>query len=263
MNKIQDTPLVILAGGFGTRIMEYSHLIPKPMIEIGDQPIILHIMRYYSSFGVKKFIISAGYKSEIIKKYFSDINNFINDIEINTKNKTIDYLNKSKIDWTVKVIDTGLDTQTGGRIKNVEKYLEGENFFMTYGDGLSDVSIDKLYNFHKKNKKLATVTTVSPKSRFGILNFKKGNLVEFKEKPKEIKNFINAGFFVLNKRILNHILNSKTNFEQDVLTKLSKKNQLVGYKHNGFWQCMDTQRDKKLLDQLWISKKAPWITKRK
>ena len=258
MKKINNSPLVILAGGYGTRIMELSHLIPKPMIQIGNIPILLHIMKYYASFGVRRFIICGGYKCDVIKNYFKNLNLNNNDIEIDLSKNELKFLTKKYEDWSVIVADTGENTQTGGRIKRIKKYIDTNYFFMTYGDGLCDVNISNLLNFHLKNKKIATVTTVSPKSRFGLISYVNKNQISFREKPETDENFINAGFFVLSKDIFKSIKGDKTNFEKSTLSEISKKKQLIGFKHSGFWQCMDNQRDKLNLEKLWASKSPPW-----
>jgi glucose-1-phosphate cytidylyltransferase len=213
--------VVILAGGLGTRISEYTRFIPKPMIKIKRLPILVHIMKHYSKFGFNEFIIAVGYKGNIIKNYF--------------KNK--------KFHWKVNIIDTGINTMTGGRLKRLTKYLNDKSFFLTYGDGLSDVNIAKLLKFHKKNKKLITVTAVRPPARFGAIKVK-GNLVSyFKEKSRMDEGWINGGFFVVSKKFLSFIRNDKTYLEREPLEKASKLKELSAYRHNGFWQCIDSMRD--------------------
>jgi len=259
INNIDKIPLVILAGGFGTRISEETTKIPKPMVEIGGIPIILHIMNYYSKFGVNEFIICAGYKANILKEYFYSLTYSQSDLEFNLKDKKISFLTKNKKQWKIKIIDTGINTMTGGRIKKILKYIKSENFFMTYGDGLSNVNINSLYKLHLKHKKIATVTAVKPTSRFGYLKINKYNLVKkFEEKPIN-DDWINGGFFILNKKIYKYIKNSKTIFEKEPLEFLSQKKQLIAFKHKGFWQPMDTLRDKKVLEKIWMSKTVPWL----
>ena len=204
--------VVILAGGFGTRISEYTKKIPKPMVKINHLPILVHIMKHYSKYGFKDFYIAAGYKQKIIKNYFK----------------------KKFFDWNVKVINTGQNTMTGGRLKRLKKYLKNETFLLTYGDGLSNINITESIKFHKKHKKLATITVVQPAGRFGSINLKKNIVTNFVEKPKGDGGWINGGFFVLNKKIFNYIDGDETVWEKEPLTKLSKKGQLLGYKHNGF-----------------------------
>lgn len=213
--------VVILAGGFGTRLSEYTKSIPKPMIKIGGLPILVRIMKHYAKFGFNEFYIALGYKGNVIKNYFK----------------------KNKFNWKVNLISTGKNTMTGGRLKRLKKYLNGESFFLTYGDGLSDINIIKLLKFHKKNKKLVTVTAVRPPARFGALKLK-GNFVSyFKEKSRMDEGWINGGFFVVNFNFLNFIKNDKTYLEREPLEKISKLNQLSAYRHNGFWQCIDNMRD--------------------
>ena len=220
---------VILAGGKGTRISELSKTLPKPMIKVLNKPIILRIMKHYSKFGFKDFIIAAGYKKKIIKNYFSK-----KDI---TK------------EWNLKVIDTGLNTMTGGRVKRLEKYIKDQTFMLTYGDGLSSVNIKKLLKFHRKHKKIATLTAVRPPARFGAIKIKGKKISYFKEKSKLDEGWINGGFFVFEKKVFKFIKNDQTYLEREPLQKISKKNQLYAYKHSGFWQCRDTLRDKEILEK--------------
>jgi len=254
--------VVILAGGFGARISEESHLKPKPMIEIGNMPIIWHIMKIYSYYGHNDFIICCGYRGYIIKEYFANY-------YLHTSDITFDFANENKMiihnnvtePWRVTLVDTGLYTATGGRVGRIKKYIEDDTFLLTYGDGVSNVNINKVINFHKKNKKIATLTSVQPGARFGNIEFKKNEItVDFVEKRKENGGWINGGFMVLNREIFSYIKKGdKTIFEKDVLEKLSKENELAAYKHYGFWQCLDTMRDKILLDKLYESGKAPWM----
>jgi len=226
--------VVILAGGFGTRISEYTKFIPKPMIRINRVPLLLHIMNHYSKFGFNEFYIALGYKGNVIKNYF--------------KNK--------KFNWKINLVETGKNTMTGGRLKRLAKYLKGESFFLTYGDGLSDVNIIKLLRFHKKNKKLVTLTAVRPPARFGALKLK-GNLVKyFKEKSKMDEGWINGGFFVIDQKFLDFIKNDRIFLEREPLEKVTKMKELAAYRHNGFWQCVDTKRDLILLNKILKSKKG-------
>jgi len=220
------TKVVILAGGFGTRISEYSRTIPKPMIKINNKPIIIHIMEHYAKYGFKDFYIALGYKGSIIKQYFK----------------------KNKFDWNINLIDTGLKTMTGGRLKRLKKFLKNETFFLTYGDGVSNVNIKSLMKFHLKNKKIVTLTAVRPPARFGALKLK-GNIVKyFKEKSKLDEGWINGGFFVINPEFFNYIKSDKTFLEKEPLEKVTNIKQLAAFKHLGFWQCMDTKRDKEKLE---------------
>tara|TARA_B100000768_G_C11283429_1_gene380234 strand:+ start:5992 stop:6687 length:696 start_codon:yes stop_codon:yes gene_type:complete len=226
--------VVILAGGYGTRISEYTKTIPKPMIKINGIPIILHIINHYVSYGYKDFYIALGYKGEIIKKYFK-----------NLKDKK----------FNIHLINTGLKTMTGGRLKRLEKFLKGETFLATYGDGLSNININKLVEFHNKNKKLVTLSAVRPPARFGAIKFRGGNISYFKEKSNLDEGWINGGFFVINSNFLKYIDNDKTLLEKEPFEKLTKKKQLCGFKHKGFWQCMDTLRDKEILEKSIKQKK--------
>ena len=233
---------VILAGGRGTRLNEETKNIPKPMVKIGGKPILWHIMKIYSSYGINEFIICCGYKKEIIENYFKRYNS-----------------PKNKENWKVTLIDTGKESMTGGRLKRVKRLISNEKFFFfTYGDGISDINIKKLINFHLKNKKLATVTAVRPPGRYGVLNIKNLMVKKFSEKAKGGDGYINGGFFILSPKVLNLINSDKTTWEQEPMLKLAKKKQLMAYKHDGFWQSMDTYRDKLQLEELWKNKNAKW-----
>lgn len=249
---------VILAGGFGSRISEESTLIPKPLIEIGNKPIIWHIMKLYSYYGINEFIICCGYKGNLIKDYFINYSFLNSNIEINLKNNSIKLLNNTKEDWKITLVDTGISTMTGGRLKRIQEYVRNEKFFcLTYGDGLSDVNIKKLIEYHTKRKKFATITAVSSPSRFGDLEINSNKIVKkFLEKKnsKKAKDRINGGFLVLDPKIIKFIKNDQTVFERDTLSILAKKKQLSAYIHDGFWQCMDTQREKMILEKMWKTK---------
>ena len=231
--------LVIFAGGYGTRISEESDYIPKPMVKIGKKPILWHIIKYYSVFGFSNFIICAGYKIEVLKEYFKN--------------------NKAKFEksWNIKIVNTGKNSNTGERLKRVEKYLDN-TFCLTYGDGLSNVNIKKLVQFHKKNKTIATLITVKPIPHYGKIQFKGNIVTKFFEKDQKKENWINAGFFVCEKEIFKYLKKKNSIFETDVLPVLAKRKKLLAYKHKKFWYCMDTLRDKRYLNNLWISKRAPW-----
>ncbi len=225
--------VILLAGGFGTRIPEYTKTIPKPMIDIAGKPMLLHIMKHYAKYGFKDFYIALGYRGEIIKKFF----------------------NKKFFDWNINLIETGKITMTGGRLKRLKKYVGKETFMMTYGDGLSDVNLRKLLQFHKKNKKLVTLTTVRPPARFGVLKLKGQSVSYFKEKAKLDEGWINGGFFVMEPEFLKFIKNDNTYLEREPLEIMTKKKQLAAFRHEGFWQCMDTKRDKDKLDKILNTKK--------
>lgn len=250
---------VILAGGFGTRISEESHLRPKPMIELGEHPILWHIMKYYSTFGINEFVILAGYKQNKIKEYFANYFIYNSDITFYMVNNSIEVHRKNAEDWKVTVLDTGINTMTGGRIKRAEKFIGKEPFMLTYGDGVSDVDIDKLLAFHKQHGKIATITTVSIAQQKGILEIENdGRIKTFREKEADDSALINGGYMVLNPEIFDYLKGDDTVFEKDPLTKLAAEGQLMGFEHKGFWQCMDTQREKQKLEELWASGNAPW-----
>ena len=248
---------VILAGGRGTRISEESTIRPKPLIEIGGKPIIWHIMKNYSYHGINDFVICCGYKAELVKEYFTNFGLYSSDISVDLRKKKIIYHKKKIENWKITLIDTGLETQTGGRIKRIKNYLK-DTFCLTYGDGLSNVDISKSIKFHKKNNKLATMTTIQPQGRFGAVNIKNNLVTEFREKPLGDGGWINGGFFVLNKKIFKYLKKSPCVWEQEPLEQLAKNNQLNAFKHNGFWYAMDTLRDKNFLEGLWDKKEAPW-----
>lgn len=254
--------VVILAGGFGTRISEESHLKPKPMIEIGGKPILWHIMKLYSHHGFNDFIICGGYKQEIIKDFFASY--FIRNSDVTfdlTDSKNIVIHNNVSESWKVTVVDTGLHTMTGGRVKRIKDYIGNNSFLLTYGDGVSDLDIGKLVEFHKKNKKLVTISAVQPEGRFGIIEMdEKGRVHSFREKAKEDSGWINVGFMVCEPEMINFIEGDRTILEKEPLEQLINLEQLICYKHDGFWQCMDTVRDKEKLENLIEKGKAPWIT---
>jgi glucose-1-phosphate cytidylyltransferase len=251
--------VVLLAGGFGTRISEESQHKPKPMIEIGDMPILWHIMKTYSHYGFKEFIICAGYKQHVIKQWFADYFLHTSDItfDFSQGNKIIVHHARSE-DWKVTVVDTGLHTMTGGRLKRIRKYLGDEPFFMTYGDGVADVDIPATLAFHRSHGKLATMTAIRPESRYGIIDLEGDQVQSFREKSQNDVGWINAGFMVLDPRVLDYVAGDSVMFERDPMENLAKDGQLMCYRHEGFWQCMDTLRDKQKLDGLWESGSAPW-----
>tara|TARA_X000000950_G_scaffold278092_1_gene368493 strand:+ start:463 stop:1236 length:774 start_codon:yes stop_codon:yes gene_type:complete len=251
--------LVILAGGKGSRISEETISKPKPLIEIGGMPIIWHIMKYYSCFGIDEFIICCGYKGYLLKEFFANYLLHTSDVIINTSDRNIKVLKKSNENWKISLIDTGENSNTAGRILRIQKYVK-DNFLLTYGDGLSNVNIKKLINFHKNKKKIASITGVQPSGRFGALKIlKNSNLVEnFVEKPIGDGGWINGGFFVLNKKIFKYIKNDNSVLEKDVLPKLAKIKEVSVLKHNNFWYAMDTLRDKNYLSSLWDTGNAPW-----
>lgn len=251
---------VILAGGYGTRISEETNLRPKPMIEIGNMPIIWHIMKYYSSFGVTEFIICCGYKSYVIKEYFANYFLHNSDVTFDMSTNQMEVHKKDSEPWKVTLIETGLNTMTGGRLRRVKKYVENEDFFFfTYGDGLCNIDIDKQVLYHKKHGKQATVTAVQPPGRYGILNMDEDKKVSgFLEKPVGDGALINGGYFVLSPSCIDLILGDDTTWEAEPLMTLAESGELMAYNHNEFWQSMDTLRDKNLLESLWNSGNAPW-----
>lgn len=252
--------VVILAGGFGTRISEESHLKPKPMIEIGEMPILWHIMKIYSYYGYNEFVICCGYKGYMIKEYFADYYLHKSDItfDFNNRNEMVIHTNFSE-PWKVTLVDTGFNTMTGGRIKRIQRYIGNEAFMLTYGDGVSDVDISKLVEFHKESGKMGTITAVNIGQRFGILDIGTENRINsFREKKMDDGSMINGGFMVFEPEVFEYIEGDDTIFEKEPLESIAKQGQLLAYKHEGFWQCMDTQRDKHQLEQLWESGKAPW-----
>ncbi len=250
---------VILAGGLGTRLSEETHVKPKPMVEIGGKPILWHIMNIYSAYGISEFIIAAGYKGEIIKDYFLNFYAINNDITIDLSNgKTIVH-DGNQPNWKVHVVDTGQTTQTGGRLKRLRKWVENDEMFMfTYGDGVADIDINALVNFHKAHGKLSTVTTVRSPARFGRIVFDEDRVVNFYEKPEAAEGWINGGFFVLSPEVIDYIEGDDTIWEKEPIERLARDGQLMGYRHYGFWSCMDTLKEKNFLEELWHSGKAPW-----
>jgi len=253
--------VVILAGGLGTRISEESHLLPKPMIEIGGAPILWHIMKYYSHFGYKEFIICCGYKGYVIKEFFADYYLHRSDITFDFAGGNNVIVHSNVVEpWKVTVVDTGRKTQTGGRIKRIRPYLEENTFMMTYGDGVGDVDLNALLSQHKASGMAATLTAIQPSGRYGVLDLDedKNRIIGFREKAKEDSNWINAGFMVLEPSIFDYIDGDGTIFEREPLERLSVDNRLGVYLHHGYWQCMDTQRDKSALETLWNQGRAPW-----
>ena len=250
--------VIILAGGYGTRLAEFTEKIPKPMVTIGGKPILFHIMERYAHFGHKDFYIALGYKSSTIKDYFLKYHTLNSDFTANLSSGKIEYHNSSKLDWNVTLVDTGLDTMTGGRLKRLRSYIGNETCLMTYGDGVANVDIEKLLDFHKNHGKLATLTAVRPTAKFGELSFDEQKVTSFKEKPQIQEGRINGGFFVFEPDFFEYIKDDSMMLEREPINKAVKDGQLMAYFHDDFWQCMDTKRDKDLLERLWISGSAPW-----
>ncbi len=251
---------VILAGGFGTRLSEYTQVIPKPMVNIGPYPIIHHIMNLYNKYGIKDFVVALGYKAEIIKNYFYSLSILNNDFTINPNKSKISFHNNDAPDWNITLVDTGINTMTGGRLLRISDHIGSERFFCTYGDGLSNISIEKLLQSHLISNCLATVTAVRPQARFGELIIDKNNKVNsFKEKPQLNTGYINGGFFIFEPKVLDYIENDKTVLEKEPLENLANNLELNAYYHDGFWQCMDTKRDHELLEKIYSSGNIPWV----
>ena len=250
--------VVILAGGLGTRLAEETSLRPKPMVEIGGKPMLWHIMHIYAQHGFNDFLVACGYKGELIKEYFHNFFVHTRDYVINLKDGSLDVINANGVDWRIGVIDTGVDTMTGGRLLRLHKWIGNETFMVTYGDGLSDVNIGELMSFHRAHGRLATVTAVRPPARFGGLVLDGDNVSDFSEKPQTGEGWINGGFFAFEPEVFNYISDDQTILEREPLDRLAAAGQLMAFRHEGFWQAMDTLREKQLLDSLWESGKAPW-----
>ena len=249
---------IILAGGMGTRLSEYTDKIPKPMVKIGDKPILWHIMKTYKKYKFNEFIVALGYKGEVIKEYFINYKILNSNFQINLHSGDMKLGEMDIENWDVNLIDTGEKTLTGGRLLRLKKYIGNERFFLTYGDGVADIDIDELLEFHKKHKKMVTITAVRPPARFGKLKISKDKVLEFVEKPQMDEGWINGGFFVIEPEFLDFIDNDTTILEKEPLEKVASLGQLMAYKHEGFWQCMDTARDLKYLEDLWLNDNALW-----
>lgn len=252
---------VILCGGYGTRLAEETDIRPKPMVNIGPKPILIHIMELYSSYGYNDFVLALGYKGDVIKEYFASFVNIVNDYQIDLESGSINYLTKKKCDWKVTCVDTGADTLTGGRLKRLESLLRGEDRFMlTYGDGVCSVNISSLVDSHLKSKSIGTVTAVRLSARFGEMSIDANGIVtDFQEKPQTMQGWINGGFFVFEKEFFTYLDDDNTILERKPLESLASDRSLNAFQHHGFWQCMDTLRDKKYLNELWKSGDVPWV----
>jgi glucose-1-phosphate cytidylyltransferase len=251
----------ILAGGLGTRLSEETEERPKPMVEIGGKPILWHIMMHYSRFGFAEFVVALGYKGEYIKQWFANYVTLWGDLTVRTgTSEVIRHRVSDAQNWTVDLVNTGIRTQTGGRVKRLAPWLGNDTFMLTWGDGVSNVDLDRLLAFHRSHGKLATVTAVRPRARFGHLEIAGDSVAEFNEKPETAEGWINGAFFVLEPAVFDYIEGDDTHFEREPLMRLAADNQLMAYKHYDFWQCMDTLRDKRLLERLWDSGQAPWRT---
>lgn len=250
--------IAILAGGLGTRLEEETVTKPKPMVEVGGMPILWHIMKIYATYGYNEFFIALGYKAEVIKNFFINYFYLQSDITVRIKNGSIDVRQPCEDDWVIHLVDTGMKTQTGGRIKRIGQLIGNEPFMVTYGDGVGNIDISQLVKFHQEKGKLVTVTAVRPASRFGDIEFEDGVVKSFNEKPQVGEGWINGGFFVVQPEVINYIEDDSTIWEGYPLQTLAKEGQLSAYRHENFWQCMDTIREKQLLENLWNSGKAPW-----
>tara|TARA_B100000780_G_scaffold261631_1_gene214192 strand:- start:19360 stop:20127 length:768 start_codon:yes stop_codon:yes gene_type:complete len=251
--------VILLAGGYGTRMSEYTGLIPKPMVEIGRFPILWHIMNTYASFGHNDFYVALGYKADIIKQYFSQYHTVNSDFSVNLKTGILNPLNSSNDDWQVTLVDTGINTMTGGRVKRIKKYINtNEPILITYGDGVSDINIEALIDFHQSHGKMVTMSAVRPVARFGELDILDGCVTSFEEKPQLDQGWINGGYFVVQPEFFELIDGDETMMEREPLEKATKMGELMAYKHEGFWQCMDTKRDHEMLEKLWKDNVAPW-----
>jgi glucose-1-phosphate cytidylyltransferase len=249
---------VILAGGFGTRLAEETEVRPKPMVEIGERPILWHIMKYYSSYGFKEFVIALGYKGELIKRFFLEQTTLQGNLSIGMQTGSVTARNQIQEDWIVHLVDTGLDSSTGGRIARVREYLDDETFMMTYGDGVANVDLNALLALHYRCRRTVTLTAVRPPARFGGLIMNGDAVEQFTEKPQIGEGWINGGFMVMEPKILNYITSDQTNLEAHVLEQLAQESELAAYRHDDFWQCMDTLRDKRQLESMWQQGDAPW-----
>lgn len=250
--------VAILAGGVGTRLVEETEVKPKPMVEIGGRPVLWHIMMHYFHYGLKDFVIALGYKGEVIKKYMVDYCSLNSNLTICFKTGEVTAHEGNKPDWTVELVDTGIATLTGGRIKRLAPYMGNETFMMTWGDGVSDLNLRELLAFHRSHGKLATLTAVRPPARFGHLELDDDRVIEYSEKPQTSEGWINGAFFVLEPGVFDYIEGDDTHWDREPLERLSRDGQLMAYRHTSFWQCMDTLRDKRLLEELWQKGNAPW-----
>lgn len=251
--------VVLLAGGFGTRISEESHLRPKPMIEIGEKPILWHIMKYYSQYGFHEFVVCLGYKQYVVKEFFADYFLHMSDVTFDLANNQMEVHNNYSEPWKVTLVDTGLKTMTGGRVKRIRPYVGDEPFMLTYGDGLADVDLKKLEEFHRQHGRIATITAVNVGQRFGVLDIQQGGRIQaFREKNDRDGALINGGFMVMNPQVFDYIQGDNTVLEKEPLENLARDGELMAFTHDGFWKCMDTQRDKMQLEAMWQSGQAPW-----
>jgi len=261
MNGESNMKVVILAGGFGTRLSEMTNIIPKPMVPVGGKPIIWHIMQIYAHFAHKDFYLALGYKAELIKEYFMNFSMLNDDFTVDLATGSISSHNIRKVDWKVTLVNTGEKTMTGGRLKRMQDYIGNETFMLTYGDGVANIDINQLLKFHKRHKKMITVTAVHPGARFGELQIIDDQVSSFIEKPQLTQGWINGGFFVIEPSFFELIAGDETLLEHEPLEQVASMGELMAFKHHGFWQCMDTKRDQDLLESLWVADQAPWRLK--
>ncbi len=250
--------VIILAGGYGTRLSEYTESIPKPMVNIGGKPIIWHIMKTYAHFGHKDFYLALGYKAEIIKEFFLNYRSLNADFTVDLSNDNVDFHQIDEVNWRVTLVQTGLKSMTGGRIKRMKSFVGKEPFMLTYGDSVADIDIDALLNYHNSHGKMVTVSGVRPSARFGELEMQDQKVISFREKPQTKEGWVNGGFFVCEPEVIDFIEDDLTVFEKEPLEKISEMGELMSYRHEGYWQCMDTKRDRDHLEELWNSGSAPW-----
>ena len=250
--------VIILAGGFGTRLSEYTETIPKPMVTVGGRPILWHIMRTYAYFGHKDFYLALGYKAESIKEYFLNYRSLNSDFTVDLSSGTVEPHQIEKIDWRVTLVHTGLESMTGGRVKRLQSFIGNETFMLTYGDGVSDIDLDAQLKFHKSHGKMVTVSAVHPGARFGELEMEKQKVIAFQEKPQTGQGWINGGFFIIEPEFFELIEGDGTILEREPLEKAAAAGELMAYQHDGYWQCMDTKRDRDALEELWGNNQAPW-----
>jgi len=250
--------VIILAGGFGTRLSEYTESIPKPMVTVGGKPILWHIMNTYAKFEHKDFYVALGYKAEAIKEYFLNYRTLNSDFTVDLSNGGIVAHQQDIVDWKVTLVDTGLNSMTGGRVRRMQDFIGNETFLLTYGDGVADVDLDALIKFHKSHKKMVTVSAVHPSARFGELDINNNVVTSFKEKPQVTQGWINGGYFVIEPKFFDLIEGDDTILEKEPLEKVAQMGELMSFQHDGFWQCMDTKRDRDLLESLWETDNAPW-----
>jgi len=254
--------VIILAGGFGTRLSEYTEAMPKPMIKVGSKPILLHIMRTFAHFGHKDFYLALGYKAEVIKEYFLNYHTLNTDFSVDLSNGTVIPYQTEKLDWKVTLVQTGLESMTGGRVKRLQQYIGDEPFMLTYGDGVADIDLDALLSFHKSHGKMVTISAVRPGARFGEIRMKDKQVISFQEKPQTGQGWINGGYFIIESEFFNLIEGGdKAILEREPLEKVAAMGELMAYHHDGYWQCMDTKRDLDQLEELWTTNQAPWKCK--